>query len=54
MSLNDIRALTFDTAFVKRPREWGDDAQPDPVPNSIHDIVVDDFPGLAKALGVTV
>ncbi len=50
--LDAAKKQGFKTAFVKRPREWGDDASPDPVPNPIHDIIVDDFPALAAALGV--
>ena len=52
--LDAAKAQGFNTAFVKRPQEWGNESPPDPMPNSVHDIVVDDFPGLAKALGVTV
>jgi len=51
--LNAAKKQGFKTAFVKRPREWGNDSPPDPEPNPIHDIIVDDFPTLAKALGVT-
>jgi len=50
--LDAAKKQGFKTAFVKRPREWGDDASPDPVPNPAHDIIVDDFPALAAALGV--
>jgi len=50
--LDAAKKQGFNTAFVKRPREWGNDSPPDPEPNPIHDIVVDDFPSLAKALGV--
>jgi len=41
----------FKTAFVRRPDEWGPPGPPDPTPNPIHDIVVDDFGALAEALG---
>ncbi|MGH1492539.1 MAG: HAD-IA family hydrolase [Acidimicrobiales bacterium] len=52
--LDAAKAQGYKTAFVKRPQEWGNDGPPDPVPNSIHDLVVDDFPSLAKALGVSI
>lgn len=41
----------FKTAFVRRPDEWGPPGPPDPKPNPIHDIVVDDFGALAEKLG---
>ena len=50
--LDAAKARGYTTAFVRRPHEWGDAGPPDPEPNPIHDIVVDDFPGLAEALGV--
>ena len=50
--LNAAKAEGYRTAFVRRPREWGNATPPDPEPNPIHDIIVDDFPSLAKALGV--
>ena len=52
--LDAAKGVGFNTAFVRRPREWGNASPPDPEPNPIHDIIVDDFPSLAKALGVTV
>lgn len=52
--LDAAKGRGYKTAFVKRPREWGNAGPPDPEPNPIHDIVVDDFPALAKALGVSV
>lgn len=52
--LDAAKAVGFNTAFVRRPREWGNASPPDPEPNPIHDIIVDDFPSLAKALDVTV
>lgn len=52
--LDAAKARGFKTAFVRRPLEWGSDGPPDPEPNPIHDLVVDDFPALAAALGVTV
>lgn len=51
--LDAAKAVGFNTAFVRRPREWGNASPPDPEPNPIHDIIVDDFPSLAKALGVS-
>ncbi len=48
--LDAAKKQGFKTAFVKRPREWGNDGPPDPEPNPIHDIVADDYPALAKAL----
>jgi len=48
--LDAAKKQGFTTAFVKRPLEWGNDSPPDPEPNPIHDIIVDDFPSLARAL----
>lgn len=52
--LDAAKAVGFKTAFVRRPDEWGAAGPPDPEPNPQHDIVVDGFPELAAALGVTV
>ena len=52
--LNAARNVGFRTAFVRRPDEWGIEGPPDPIPNSQHDIIVDDFPALARELGVSV
>ncbi|MGI9478205.1 MAG: hypothetical protein ACR2PI_16000, partial [Hyphomicrobiaceae bacterium] len=52
--LDAAKGVGFNTAFVRRPREWGNDAPPDPEPNPQHDIIVDDFPSLAAALGVSI
>jgi len=52
--LDAAKAVGFKTAFVKRPLEWGPEGPPDPEPNPIHDIIVDDFPSLARELGVDV
>ena len=52
--LDAAKARGYRTAFVRRPREWGDAGPPDPDPNPTHDVVVDDFPALATALGVAV
>ena len=49
--LDAAKAAGFKTAFVRRPDEWGAQGPPDPTPNPIHDIVVDDFPELARKLG---
>lgn len=50
--LNAAKAVGFRTAFVRRPDEWGAQGPPDPEPNPHHDIIVDSFPELTKALGV--
>ena len=50
--LDAAKGQGFNTAFVKRPDEWGAEGPPDPEPNPIHDIVVDSFPELAERLGV--
>jgi len=50
--LDAARKTGFKTAFVRRPDEWGPEGPPDPEPNPHHDIIVDDFPALARALGV--
>ena len=52
--LDAAKAQGFKTAFVRRPKEWGEEGPPDPEPNPIHDIIVDDFPSLARELGVEV
>ncbi len=49
--LDAAKSQGFKTAFVRRPDEWGAAGPPDPEPNPAHDIIVDDFPGLAAALG---
>jgi len=50
--LDAAKSRGYKTAFVKRPAEWGKATPPDPEPNALHDIIVDDFPALAAALGV--
>ncbi|SLN31064.1 HAD family hydrolase [Oceanibacterium hippocampi] len=50
--LDAARAAGFRTAFVRRPDEWGPSGPPDPEPNPACDVIADDFPGLARALGV--
>jgi 2-haloacid dehalogenase len=52
--LDAAKAAGFNTAFVRRPEEWGHEGPPDPEPNPIHDIVVDTFPDLAAALGIKI
>jgi 2-haloacid dehalogenase len=49
--LDAAKASGFNTAFVRRPAEWGHVPSPDPIPNPRHDIIVDSFPELAQALG---
>ena len=50
--LDAAKNVGFKTAFVRRSNEWGKDNPPDPEPNASHDIIVDSFPDLAKALSV--
>lgn len=52
--LDAAKAVGFKTAFVRRPDEWGTEGPPDPEPNPEHDIIVDNFPELAEALGVKI
>ena len=52
--LDAAKRQGYKTAFVSRPREWGNAGPPDPKPTPTHDIIVDDFPALATALGVSV
>jgi 2-haloacid dehalogenase len=49
--LNAALACGYQTAFVRRPGEWGAEGPPDPVPNPAHTMVVDTFPELAERLG---
>jgi 2-haloacid dehalogenase len=49
--LNAAKASGYQTAFVRRPDEWGVDGPPDPEPDPRHDIAVASFPELAEALG---
>ncbi len=53
MSLDDIEALTFDTGGTILDWHGGFSAAL-AEPNPAHDIIVDGFPDLAAALGVTV
>lgn len=52
--LDAARAVGFKTAFVRRADEWGPAGPPDPNANPDCDIIVESFPDLAKALGVSV
>ena len=48
--LEAARSVGYKSAYVRRPREWGNDTPPDSAPNPSHDIIVDSFPDLAKTL----
>jgi 2-haloacid dehalogenase len=50
--LDAAKNAGFNTAFVRRPDEWGAAGPPDPDPNPHHDIIVDSFPDLARQLGI--
>ena len=52
--LDAARASGFKSAFVRRPDVWGPPGPPDPGANPDCDIIVDTFPELAEALGVSV
>ncbi len=49
--LDAARACGFQTAFVRRPQEWGPTGPPDPHPHPECTLVVDDFAALAMRLG---
>lgn len=49
--LDAARACGFQTAFVRRPDEWGTAGPPDPAPNPACTFVVDGFADLADRLG---
>ena len=49
--LDAARACGYQTAFVRRPDEWGPGGPPDPNPNPACTLVVDDFAQLADKLG---
>lgn len=49
--LDAARGCGFQTAFVRRPDEWGEPGPPDRVPNPACTYVTDDFAGLADAIG---
>ena len=48
--LNAARACGFKTAFIRRPREWGHEPPPEPIPHPDCDLVFDGFEELAKAV----
>ncbi|MBB0025150.1 MULTISPECIES: haloacid dehalogenase type II [Burkholderiaceae] len=48
--LNAARACGFQTAFVRRPNEWGCEPPPDPIPNPDCDFALDNFEGLFTAV----
>jgi 2-haloacid dehalogenase len=48
--LDAARAEGYQTAFVRRPDEWGAAGPPDPIPNPATDIVADGFAELADRL----
>ena len=50
--LDAAKNAGFNTAFVRRPDEWGAAGPPDPDPNPHYDIIVDSFPDLARQLGI--
>ncbi|MFP6776873.1 MAG: HAD family hydrolase [Alphaproteobacteria bacterium] len=52
--LDAAKGQGYNTAFVRRPDEWGPPGPPDPTANPIHDIIVDGFPEMARELGVDV
>jgi 2-haloacid dehalogenase len=49
--LDAARGCGYQSAFVRRPTEWGPGGPPDPLPNPAHDLVVDTFGELADRLG---
>jgi 2-haloacid dehalogenase len=49
--LNAALGCGYQTAFVRRPAEWGAEGPPDPTANPAHTMVVDTFPELAQRLG---
>ena len=48
--LDAAKKVGFQTAFVKRVDEWGEEGPPDPNPNSNHDIIVENFDELKDIL----
>ena len=52
--LDAAKSSGFKTAFVRRPNEWGSAGPPDPEPNPQHDIIANDFPDLARQLGILI
>ncbi len=51
--LDAAKSCGFKTAFVHRPEEWGHESPPSPEPNPHHDFIANDFPDLARKLGVS-
>jgi len=49
--LDAARACGYQTAFVRRPEEWGPGGPPDPNPNPACTLAVDGFAELAEKLG---
>lgn len=49
--LDAARVCGYQTAFVRRPDEWGPGGPPDPKPNPACTMVVDTFDQLAEKLG---
>jgi 2-haloacid dehalogenase len=49
--LDAARACGYQTAFVRRPDEWGAAGPPDPTPNPACTLAVDNFGQLAEKLG---
>ena len=52
--LDAAKQSGFKTAFVRRLNEWGTESPPDPEPNPQHDIIANDFPDLARQLGILI
>ncbi len=52
--LDAAKSCGFKTAFVHRVHEWGHEPPPSPEPNPHHDFVANDFPDLARQLGIAV
>lgn len=52
--LDAAKSCGFKTAFVHRVHEWGHEPPPSPEPNPHHDYVANDFPDLARQLGIAV
>src|SRR5262249_28309457 len=48
--LDAARGEGYQTAFIRRPDEWGPAGPPDPTPNPATDIVADGFAELADRL----
>jgi 2-haloacid dehalogenase len=49
--LRAAKARGYQTAFVRRPDEWGTEGPPDPEPDPHYDLVVASFPELVEKLG---